>query len=148
MVALTELRYLNITLIISARHDIGWPRRQFRGSLDLATALVEMSRLFPQRTAFGGTIGEFGAEEVPAALDAPSGVIGAKRARRPPEGRPEARGRPCPHDGRADGGHPRATFMKGARDRWWAALCPGWGERRSDENLKPTSGNHDPASDE
>jgi hypothetical protein len=44
-------------------------------------------------------------------------VIGAKRARRSPEGRCEARGRPCPHDA-VTRGRGRDGFMKDARGRW------------------------------
>jgi hypothetical protein len=50
------------------------------------------------------------------ALAALIAVIGAKRARRSPEGRSEARGRPCPHDACA-GGRGRAGFMKNASGR-------------------------------
>jgi hypothetical protein len=55
------------------------------------------------------------------ALAALIAVIGAKRARRSPEGRFEARGRPCPHDACA-GGLDRAGFMKDARGRWRTAI--------------------------
>jgi len=65
-----------------------------------------------------------------AALAALIAVIGAKRARRAPEGRCEARGRPCRHYGhraKRSGARGRraeraATLMCDARDRWTTAI--------------------------